>query len=448
MEPINLSETGSIKDISDRLVLWAERSPKGLARIEFASDVSQQRVISKMRSHLEILGIAFHEISLFRQQDPETVVVKLLAELNQIPTGVVSITGFTSAFTNKIPLEESLRILNFNRERLVAPTLNQIWWMTPSFLQTSVHVMPDLNRWFSPRLQLTELVLLEPAPLASELILNRGVYANFDDAYRRAHNLLQRFEESRKAGTPDRELLVTYLLPALEALAEVGAQKELQDLTMQFEGLLGQLKVVNSPELAISLARIANLYFDQGRYSEAEPLYLRSLSICEQRLGADHPDTAGSLNNLASLYKSQGRYSEAEPLYLRSLLISERQLGADHPYTADRLNNLASLYKSQGRYSEAEPLYLRSLQIREQQLGADHPSTAGSLNNLAELYRSQGRYSEAEPLYLRSLQIREQQLGADHPSTLSTLNNLVFLYESQGRFSEAGALKLRFRQLL
>ena len=423
MELINLSETGSIKDISDRLVLWAQRSPKGLARIEFASDVSQQRVISKMRSHLEILGIAFYEISLLRQQDPETVVVKLLAELNQIPTGVVSITGFATAFTNKIPLEESLRILNFNRERLVAPTLNQIWWMTPSFLQTSVHVMPDLNRWFSPRLQLTELVLLEPAPLASELILNRGVYANFDDAHRRAHNLLQRFEESRKAGTPDRELLITYLLPALEALAEVGAQKELQDLTMQFEGLLGQLKVVNSPELAASLARIANLYFDQGRYSEAEPLYLRSLHINQQQLGADHPDTATSLSNLALLYSSQERYSEAKSLYLRSLYINQQQLGADHPDTATSLNNLAGLYLSQGRYGEAEPLFLRSLEISEQQLGADHPDTATSLNNLAGLYRLQGRYSEAEPLYSQALQILEKTLGKDHPKTIATRDN-------------------------
>ena len=43
----------------------------------------------------------------------------------------------------------------------------------------------------------------------------------------------------------------------------------------------------------------------------------------ESQLGADHPDVAFSLQGLALLYKSQGRYSEAEPLYLRSLQICE-----------------------------------------------------------------------------------------------------------------------------
>jgi hypothetical protein len=60
---------------------------------------------------------------------------------------------------------------------------------------------------------------------------------------------------------------------------------------------------------------------------------LRSLSIDERIYGADHPDVAIDLNNLAGLYKSQGRYSEAEPLYLRSLQICEQRLGVDHPST-------------------------------------------------------------------------------------------------------------------
>jgi len=82
------------------------------------------------------------------------------------------------------------------------------------------------------------------------------------------------------------------------------------------------------------LVSTAGLYQSQGRYSDAEPLYVRSLAISEQQLGADHPDVATSLNNLASLYQSQGRYSEAEPLYERSLLILEKVLPANHPHLA------------------------------------------------------------------------------------------------------------------
>jgi tetratricopeptide (TPR) repeat protein len=53
------------------------------------------------------------------------------------------------------------------------------------------------------------------------------------------------------------------------------------------------------------------------------------LAIREKALGRDHPDVANSLNNLAGLYWSQGRYTDAEPLYQRSIAIWERVLGRD-----------------------------------------------------------------------------------------------------------------------
>ena len=190
------------------------------------------------------------------------------------------------------------------------------------------------------------------------------------------------------------------------------------------------------PDTATSLNNLAGLYRAMVRYSEAEPLYQRSLSIREQQLGADHPDTATSLNNLALLYHYMGRYSEAEPLYQRSLSIVV-QLGADHPDTATSLNNLAGLYYTMGRYSEAEPLYQRSLAIDEKVYEDNHPNTAISLNNLAALYRAMGRYSEAEPLLQRSLSIIEQQLGADHPSTATALNNLAMFNWAQDRFDQS-----------
>ncbi|PPJ64013.1 tetratricopeptide repeat protein, partial [Cuspidothrix issatschenkoi] len=196
-------------------------------------------------------------------------------------------------------------------------------------------------------------------------------------------------------------------------------------------------------DVATSLNNLAGLYDSQGRYNDAEPLYLQSLDIRKRQLGDDHPDVATSLNNLAGLYDSQGRYNDAEPLYLQSLDIRKRQLGNDHPDVATSLNDLALLYYSQGRYNDAEPLYLQSLDIYKRQLGNDHPDVATSLNNLAALYYSQGRYNDAEPLYLQSLDIRKRQLGNDHPDVATSLNNLALLYYSQGRFNDAELLYLQ-----
>ena len=190
-------------------------------------------------------------------------------------------------------------------------------------------------------------------------------------------------------------------------------------------------------EFAVSLNGLALLYHSQGRYNDAEPLYLQSLDIRKRQLGNDHLDVASSLNNLAGLYFSQGRYNDAEPLYLESLDIRKRQLGDDHPDVATSLNNLAGLYESQGRFNDAEPLYLQSLDIYKRQLGNDHPHVALSLNNLALLYYSQGRYNDAEPLYLESLDIRKRQLGNDHPDVASSLNNLALLYVSQEKYLKA-----------
>jgi tetratricopeptide (TPR) repeat protein len=79
------------------------------------------------------------------------------------------------------------------------------------------------------------------------------------------------------------------------------------------------------------------------------------LAIREKRLGPDHPSVATSLNNLAEVYRNQGRYGDADPLYRRSLAILERAFGRDHPLVASTLNNLGVLYDRQGRYAEAEP---------------------------------------------------------------------------------------------
>ncbi|BCL82285.1 tetratricopeptide repeat protein [Ktedonobacteria bacterium brp13] len=231
-----------------------------------------------------------------------------------------------------------------------------------------------------------------------------------------------------------------------------GKYAEAEPLYLRALAIYEQQLGSDHPNTASSLNNLATLYRTQGKYAEAEPLLKRALTIREQQLRSDHPDTATNLNNLAGLYYEQGKYAEAEPLYLRALAIREQQLGTDHPDTATSLNNLAALYHAQGKYVEAEPLYLRALAIREQQRGTDHPDTATSLNNLADLYRTQSKYAEAEPLLKRALAIREQQLEALHPDTATSLNNLAALYRTQGKYAEAEpllkrALAIREQQL-
>jgi CHAT domain-containing protein len=200
---------------------------------------------------------------------------------------------------------------------------------------------------------------------------------------------------------------------------------------------------VNHTNYAAALGNIANVYFKQGRYAEAEGLHKRALAINEQARGAGPPYAAIALVNLATIYETQGKYAEAEGLFKRSLAIFERALGASHPRVATTLNNLALVYEHQDRFADAEGLYKRALAIREQALGASHPDVALPLNNLASVYRVQGKYAEAEALNKRALAIREQALGASHPNVAQTLHNLASVYRLQGKYAEAEALNKR-----
>ncbi|PZO10268.1 MAG: tetratricopeptide repeat-containing protein [Leptolyngbya foveolarum] len=436
-------------DVQRRLLLWADRTGRGLARVEYSSEFSRQQILQSLKSDLAERDITLTVIELPTQRTAPEVVQFLLKTLANVPDGVISVSGFSSAFQAHSHVEDSLRIVNFNREALTAFPLRQIWWMTPVLLQTSLHAMPDLHGWFSPQLTLAQPTSREDSSTSRELITRTQLRnSNFDDARQRSRQLLVQLEAAQSAGATDIDLATTYLLPALESLAEVGAQKEVRHLTTQYEELLNLLENLDAvteknkqhSNIANSLNSLARLYYLQGLYDRAKPLFIKALEINRTELGDRHPDTATSLNNLALLYESQGRYGAAEPLYVQALEISKAELGDRHPNTATSLNNLALLYESQGRYGEAEPLLVQALEIRKTELGDRHPDTATSLNDLAGLYKSQGRYGEAEPLYVQALEIYKAELGDRHPDAATSLNNLAGLYKSQGRYGEAEPL--------
>jgi tetratricopeptide (TPR) repeat protein len=81
------------------------------------------------------------------------------------------------------------------------------------------------------------------------------------------------------------------------------------------------------------------------------------------------------MNNLANLLSDQGKLSEAEPLYRDVLRCRRETLGETHPRTLSSMNNLANLLSDQGKLSEAEPLYRDALRYGRETLGETHPDT-------------------------------------------------------------------------
>ena len=64
----------------------------------------------------------------------------------------------------------------------------------------------------------------------------------------------------------------------------------------------------------------------------------------KKALGEKHPSTLASMGNLASVYQEQGRWKEAEELWVQVLEIKKRTIGEEHPSILRSMANLALIY--------------------------------------------------------------------------------------------------------
>ena len=170
----------------------------------------------------------------------------------------------------------------------------------------------------------------------------------------------------------------------------------------------------------------SSFLFDYGKYKEAEPIYLRLVSLREGTKGKEDSDTAMSYNDIGETYRNLGDYPKALEYHFKALDIREKVQGKEHPDTATSYNNIGGVYDDQGDYTKALEYYFKALDIREKVLGKEHPSTATSYNNIAGVYFSQDDYSKALKYLQKALDILEKVLGPDHPNTNTVKKNMKF----------------------
>jgi tetratricopeptide (TPR) repeat protein len=99
---------------------------------------------------------------------------------------------------------------------------------------------------------------------------------------------------------------------------------------------------------------------------------------------------------IGNLYWHQGKLSDAEEMYHQALAGHMKALGPDHTFTLDSVHCNGRLYHSQGKLKEGEEMYQRALAGREKVLGSDHTSTLYIVHDLGFLYRDQGKLKEAD----------------------------------------------------
>ena len=85
------------------------------------------------------------------------------------------------------------------------------------------------------------------------------------------------------------------------------------------------------------MANLALTFWNQGRWKEAEELFVQVMETRKRVLGEEHPDTLTSMNNLAFTFKAQGHNDEAVSLMENCFQLRKQVLGPQHPYTTSSL---------------------------------------------------------------------------------------------------------------
>jgi len=113
------------------------------------------------------------------------------------------------------------------------------------------------------------------------------------------------------------------------------------------------------------------------------------------------------LKKLALLYQNQGKYNQAESLFIRVLTINESSYGKTHSFVASDLMNLAELFRLRKENDQALHLYNRVLSIWEEILG-ESPEMNSVLDHMADKYEALKKKKTARKLRKRARDIRKK----------------------------------------
>ena len=130
---------------------------------------------------------------------------------------------------------------------------------------------------------------------------------------------------------------------------------------------------------------LARTLIDLGKVDVAEA-ELDDLLAAIESAGADD-EAPQVLETLGTLYVRQGRYEDAEELYLRAIADLEAS-SPDEPYLGLLTAELARVYRDTGRRDEAEAAMQRAVELMEAGWGPDDPDTRQAAADLEVLTAS------------------------------------------------------------
>lgn len=169
-------------------------------------------------------------------------------------------------------------------------------------------------------------------------------------------------------------------------------------------------KTEDDPDnVGTAFARLAETYFDQGNYKEAQVIYERMLVHRLNDLGPDNPALVEDYNNLAMTLCVQGLFDKAEPFMKRAVHLYESLPPTDMAEYADYLHSLGTIQFKLSQFKESEETLLKVLNMRRELLPDDHEDIGRAMADYAKALKKLGKHDKAETIYKKARAILKKQ---------------------------------------
>ncbi len=277
--------------------------------------------------------------------------------------------------------------------------------------------------------QVHGLEALELAPLierAADLYSRDGLCAKAEILYRRLVDILCRAK----------------LQPAfVDALGKLASNYRCEGKFDQAESVYLQALAVlgDGPEAkrqtAEHLCCLAGVYLQKAEFSQAEDALTKASHLFHDALGGQSNYSRLCHIALATIGLKQGKTGEANEQFL----LSQKVGGEAGDASTDQrsLVELAQDYYKQVRLTEVELLLAQTIYSTEHRLWPGHPLVGQAMHDRGELFRAQGKFAEAEKAFKQAFIIRSESLGQAHPEVAHTAMSMAGMYMAQGRFLDA-----------
>ena len=189
--------------------------------------------------------------------------------------------------------------------------------------------------------------------------------------------------------------------------------------------------------LALFLTTLGRLRNHQGRTAEAEQLLKEALAIQEKVSGITPEGLANILLQLVNLYGIERRYDEQEAALERLSALQEQTAAADPVLALNVLCKLGRSHYCRGRLKFAEQFLKRSLDAVPKGTFLGSAVSVRSLYQLADVYQGQGRDRERSQTLQQALQLAVKTFGRRHTEVAECLERLASLCREQERYGRA-----------